>query len=160
MDAGYPRRQTPPVLVCAASTAVATLVAYLSWLGVSTDPAVGQHGHRIGPYQTWQVVGLAITLVLLAAVVGSLGQPRAATAVIPTVATACFGFIAVRAPAADGTWTVGALVILIGGLVAIGATAYLADKVAGRAKHAINHLERPRTGGTTRAAPTGSRAQC
>ncbi|MEP6526335.1 MAG: hypothetical protein ABJA86_04150 [Nocardioidaceae bacterium] len=159
MDAGYPRRQTPPVLVCAASTAVATVVAYLSWVGVSTDPTVGQHGHRIGPYQTWQVVGLAITLVLLAGVVGSLGQPRTATAVIPIVATACFGFIAVRDPAADRMWTVGALLILIGGLVAIGATAYLVDKVVGLAKHAINNLKRPRTGGTTRA-PTGTRAQC
>jgi hypothetical protein len=159
MDAEYPRRQTPPVLVCAASTAVATVVAYLSWLGVSTDPRVGQHGHRIGHYQTWQVVGVAITLVLLAGVVGSLGQPRTATAVIPPVATACFGFIAVRDPAADRTWIVGALLILIGGVVAIGATAYLVDKVAVLAKHGINQLQRPRSGGTTRAR-AGTRAEC
>jgi hypothetical protein len=153
MDAEHPRRQTPPVLVCAASTAVATVVAYLSWLGVSTDPT-GQHGHRIGSYQTWQVVGLAITLALLAGVVGSLGQPRTATAVIPPVATACFGFIAIRDPAADRTWIVGALLILIAGVVAIGATAYLMDKVAGLAKHGVDHLQRP-----TRA-PAGTRAEC
>jgi hypothetical protein len=159
MDAENPRHQTPSVLVCAASTAVATVVAYLSWLGVSTDKTVGQDGPQTGPYQTWQVVGLTITLVLLAGVVGWLGQPLAATVVIPPTAVACFGFIAMRDPAANGTWTVGALLILFGGLVGIGATAYSVHRVAGLAKQAINRLQLPRTAGTTRA-PTGTRAEC
>jgi hypothetical protein len=38
MDADHPRRQTPSVLAYAASTGVATVVAYVSWLGVSTCP--------------------------------------------------------------------------------------------------------------------------
>jgi di/tricarboxylate transporter len=159
MDARNPRRRTPSVLVCAASTALATVVAYLSWLGVSTDKTVGQHGHQIGPYQTWQVVALAVTLVLVAGVVGSLRQPRTATAVIPAVATACFGLIAVRDPAADTSWAVGALLVLIAGLVGIGAAAYSVDKVVGLTEHTINHLQRTRAGGTTRA-PTGTRAEC
>jgi hypothetical protein len=159
MDADHPRRQTPSVLACAASTAVATVVAYLSWLGVSTNNTLGQDANGSGPYQRLQLVGLAITLLLVAAVVGWLGQPGTATVVIPAATTCCFMFIAVRDPAAHAAWAVWACFILIGGLVLIGATAYSGHKMAGLANQTIRRWQQPRTADKTRE-PTRTRAPC
>jgi hypothetical protein len=160
MDADHPRRHTPSVLVCAASTAVATVVAYLSWLGVSTDNTLGRDANETGgPHQTWQVVGLCITLLLVAGVVGWLGQPGTATVVIPAATACCFTFVALRDPAAHAIWAVWALLILFGGLVPIGVTAYSGRKIAELANQTIRRWQQPRTADTTRA-PTGTRAPC
>jgi hypothetical protein len=159
MDADHPRRQTPSVLAYATSASVATVVAYLSWLGVSTNNSFGQDANGPGPYQTWQVVGLAITLLLVAAVIGWLGQPGTATVVIPAAAICCFTFIALPDPAADARWTLWALLMLVGGLVLIGVTAYAGHKIAGLARQAIHRWQQPRTAETP-GAPTGTRAPC
>jgi hypothetical protein len=150
MDADDPRRRPPSVIVCAISTAVATVVAYLCWLGVSTQTSLSRTAHEPNSDQPWQVVGLTITLLLIGGVVGWLGLPVTATVVIPAAATACFTFTALRDPAADGTSAALALLILVGGLVATAAAAFSAHRFAEAANQTMGRWQRPKTASTMR----------
>src|SRR4051812_7300887 len=68
---------------------VATLVDYLGWLAWDQHKDV-HPDHVSGPYQPWQVIGLVLVLILIAAIAGRRRYPWAATVVLPLVMTVCF----------------------------------------------------------------------
>lgn len=94
-----------------AVVAVLTVVGYLAWLGWD------QHKDRIpgtsnfeGPYQPWQVLGLAVTLAAIAVAVAWRDMAAVAIVTIPVVLTVAWSIDA--ADPASGTvganmWPIG-----------------------------------------------------
>lgn len=123
-DPGWPQS-----LAATAAAAAATLLAYLGWLGWD------QHQHRVpgtinfeGPYETWQVYGLATTLAVLAVVVTWRQLGGVAVATIPLVLTVSWSVDAADEKTIGANlWPVGAvflaIVSLLGVLVVWGVTA-------------------------------------
>jgi predicted anti-sigma-YlaC factor YlaD len=111
----WERSVTAAVLVAAV-----TGLGYLGWLGWD------QHKERIpgtssyhGPYQSWQVVGLAATLGLLAIGAAWRGVGRVAIATIPLVLTVAWSYNAATAQTSGANlWPVGAVVLALGSLLA------------------------------------------
>ena len=102
-------------------TAGTTLVAYLGWL------AWDQRKTRIpgsstfeGPYEPWQVIGLGVTLVVLAAAVTWVGRGWVAVAVIPVVLTVAWSVDAATESAPDANlWPIGAAFLAVGSFIGI-----------------------------------------
>jgi len=118
-----------------AATVVITLVAYLGWL------AWDQRQTRIpgtssfeGPYDPWQVIGLAVTLVLLAVVVTWVGRGWVAVVVIPVVLTVAWSIDAAGDNSTDANlWPIGAAFLAVGsflGVVVVYALTRLVKRVA------------------------------
>lgn len=116
-------------LVAAAVVAAVTVLGYLGWLGWD------QKRHRVpgtstfeGPYETWQVIGLAATLTVLAVVVTWRGQGGAAAVTIPPVLTVSWSIDASGDKVIGANmWPVGAVFLALasvtGVLVVWGVTA-------------------------------------
>jgi len=91
--------------------AVATLASYVAWLGWDQTKYRGSDGNLHGPYETWQVVGLVITLGVIAASAGWRRQPWVAVVVMTMVMTACFSYQGATDPLNDGLWPIGAALV-------------------------------------------------
>ncbi|MGW2029584.1 MULTISPECIES: hypothetical protein [Streptomyces] len=112
-------RQEPlkPVLrmLPALAPALAALAAWAAWLGWDQRRDVHADGSTTGPYETWQVIGLVLTL--LVPVYRAVSRGHTASAVLGTTA----GLTA----AAWYDWSddAGGLFVIGVGLVAIGSLA-------------------------------------
>lgn len=98
----------------AALLTAACFAAYWGWLGwdktYQVDPLTGVAS---GPYESWQVVGCALTLVLVAMVAGLARQAAVAMVVMPCAFTIAWSMPA-RATDESGLWAVGAIMTFFG----------------------------------------------
>ncbi len=118
-------RSTKPAwersLVAAVMVAAVTVLSYLGWLGWD------QKRHRVpgtsnieGPYETWQVFGLAATLTVLAIVVTWRGQGGAAALTIPPVLTVSWSIDAADDKVIGANlWPVGALFLALASITGV-----------------------------------------
>jgi len=95
--------------------AVLTVAAYLGWLGWDQQ----RNPDGSGPYEAWQVVGLALTLATMTAIVSwrsaDVTQPLASVAVITALLTLAFSIDAATDRTPDASmWPAGAI-LLYGG---------------------------------------------
>lgn len=113
-------------LVAAAGVAAACFGAHWGWLGwdmtYQVDPATGATS---GPYEPWQVVGCALSLVLTAAIAGFLRQAMVAMVVLPVAYTLAWS-IPARAADYTGLWAVGAALVLMATVAGVCVVAPLA----------------------------------
>lgn len=123
-DFAAPTVGVPASIVVAAGW---TLANYVGWLGLdqrygSTPSGAG------GPYEAWQVIGLASSLSVVAAVIGARGRPFLASSVMAVVMTVCFSVDAASVGETDtqGLWPIGATYIFFGVYGGIGVVAYAA----------------------------------
>ena len=107
---------------------LATALAYLAWLGWDQHKDIGPDGET-GPYQAWQVIGLVLTIGIIAAYAGWRGHPVEAIVVITLVLTIVWSIDAATDPEDDGLWPVGAFLLFIGSLVGVSVVALVADLV-------------------------------
>jgi hypothetical protein len=119
------------------AVAVAAALCWLAWLGwdhdYQVDPATGVTS---GPYQTWQVIGCAATLLaLLVAAVWAGLNPWLASVALTVSFTVCWTVQAARADD-TGMYGVGTVLLLAGlgaGSVAVAAvTRALRRRARGR----------------------------
>jgi hypothetical protein len=129
-------------LLTAGGVALATVAAYLLWLGWDQHYDRAPDGSVTGPYAAWQVVGLVLTLVVIAGACGWKQRPGTAVVVISWVLTLCFAVDAVTEPPEhnDGLWVIGAVMVLGGALfgtatVAGAATALARNRMGARNRH-------------------------
>lgn len=115
-----PRIVARPSSVATATFAAAilTVLGYLGWLGWD------QHKYRVpgttqieGPYEPWQVVGLAVTLAAVAAVLAWRRMSVAATLTITVVLTLAWSVDAATETTQDANlWPLGAGFLAVGTL--------------------------------------------
>jgi hypothetical protein len=111
---------------------VGTAVLYVAFLGWNTtqDPAT-----CTGPYDAAQVAGLGVGMVVLVVVAALFRAELAAAAAATVEVTVLYAVdaITIDDPCAEAsTWPVGALLILVGAGVVLGAVALLAGRVRRR----------------------------
>lgn len=111
----------PSVTVVAGAVALGTLIAYLAWLGWDQTKELGADGYLHGPYQSWQVAGLVITIVALASIGGRLMPPLLSAFVISVVLTLTWSVDAATDPGMenDGLWPIGSIMIAAGSFTAV-----------------------------------------
>ncbi|BCL15540.1 hypothetical protein [Micromonospora sagamiensis] len=123
-----------PVLWMVALGAAAAL-AYLAFLGwdreKDLDPVTGS---ETGPYEAWQVVGLALVVGVLAFVAGRKHQVVAALVAIPAALTLAFVGTAVTGPE-PGFWPIGAALVALGSAAGTALVALIGRSAANR-RHA------------------------
>jgi hypothetical protein len=107
---------------------VTTVLAYAAWLGWDQHKDIGPDGET-GPYQAWQVIGLVLTIGIIAAVAGWRGHSVEAIVMITLVLTVAFSIDASTDPEADGLWLVGAFMLFVGSLVGVSVVALAAELV-------------------------------
>jgi hypothetical protein len=103
-----------------AVSAALTVTAYLGWLGWDQQ----RRPDGTGPYEAWQVVGLALTLATMTAVISwrstDFTQPLAAVGVVTAVLTAAWSIDAATETTPDANlWPVGAIFLLGGTTVGL-----------------------------------------
>ncbi|WP_067479008.1 hypothetical protein [Actinomadura hibisca] len=99
-----------------AVAALVTTVAYWAWLGWDRERVVQPDGHETGPYETWQVAGLVVTLLVCGVIVARLGAPVAA--VVATTAALTVSWSISAATSDDsGLWPIGAALVCVGTLI-------------------------------------------
>ncbi len=115
---------------------IATVAAYMGWLAWDRTDFVGDDGRLHGPYETWQVIGLALTLALVAAVVGWRQWPWSAAVTITVVLTVSWSLNAVTDPG-DGAslWPVGAAMLATGTFAGTIVAAVAAEAVSMRRRN-------------------------
>ncbi|ADG73401.1 conserved hypothetical protein [Cellulomonas flavigena DSM 20109] len=120
-----------------ALVAVLSAACWLAWMGWDTqyqvDPATGD---ATGPYEAWQVIGCAVSLVGVAVLaVRLLGAGWA----VPVVAVAfTLAWVGTSAPSDEsGLWAVGAVLVLLGTAVGTVVVALVVRAVRrrGRPRH-------------------------
>lgn len=110
----------------AAAVGTATALAYLVWLGWDRqrdiDPVTQEMS---GPYEVWQVVGVAVVLALIAGMAAWVGHPIVAAVVITLVFTVCWSVGAATDPHVVGAnpWPIGAVGVAVGCLSGMGVVA-------------------------------------
>jgi hypothetical protein len=109
------RRSSRFQIVGVLAVAVGSALSWLAWMGwdqqYQVDPATGVSS---GPYEAWQVIGCALSLLVL--FVGALSagvRPLPASAALTLAFTVAW---TVQAAAADdtGLYAVGAIMLLLG----------------------------------------------
>lgn len=125
------KRSFPRVSLIALALALATLVNYLVWLGWDQQKDIGPDGSVSGPYQSWQVIGLILTMVLITAVAGWCGHPWVAGIVTAAVLTLCWSVDAATDADSDGLWPVGAVLVAVGSFIGLTFVAHLAAALRG-----------------------------
>lgn len=106
---GLPLRLLAPVVL-----GLAAALAYLAALGWDQQRDLQPDGSETGPYEQWQVVGLAVVVVLLAVIGGRIGIPWLAALAISVSLTWSFAYDATHGPSDDGLWPIAAALILLG----------------------------------------------
>ena len=109
------------LLGVSAVTAGATLVAYLGWLGWDQRKTrIPGTSDLEGPYEAWQVIGLGVTLVGLAAAVTWIGRGWVSVVIIPVVLTVAWSVDAATDNAPDANlWPIGAAFLAVGSFIGI-----------------------------------------
>jgi len=107
--------------------AVLTVVAYLGWLGWDQQ----RNPDGSGPYDAWQVVGLALTLATMTAIVSwrsaDVTQPLASVAMITALLTLAFSIDAATDRTPDASmWPAGAILLYSGAASGLVVAAVLA----------------------------------
>jgi len=119
-----PPRTRGSTLLWSVTLGAGTVAAYGAFLGwdqrKDLDPATAA---LTGPYQPWQVIGLAAAAALLAFEAGRRGRPGLAVLMVPVVLTACFSVDAATEADGDGLWPIGAALVALGSLLGTGAAA-------------------------------------
>jgi len=102
-------------------TAGVTLVAFLGWLAWDQQKTrIPGTSNLDGPYDPWQVIGLGVTLVLLAAALTWIGRGWIAVVVIPVVLTAAWSVDAAGDNSADANlWPIGAAFLGVGSFIGV-----------------------------------------
>ena len=125
-------------LASALVLAALTAAAWYGWLGwdheYQTDPVTNVVS---GPYETWQVAGLAVTLLGLAIGAVVLVSPLFPLVVMPLAFTVAWSVDAARQDE-TGLWGAGALFILVGMSLAGVVLAVLANALLGRRPHRVS----------------------
>lgn len=101
-------------LLVAAGLAAATVAVWWLWLGRDTEYRVDLvTGATSGPYEAGQVIGCAVSFIVLAVVGGLLAPPWY---VVPAMTLPFTIAWSVNAATSDesGLWVVGAVLVLIG----------------------------------------------
>ncbi|MEU4570566.1 hypothetical protein [Micromonospora sp. NPDC023956] len=110
----------------------ATALAYLALLGWDREKDLNPvTGAETGPYEAWQVVGLALVVAALAFVAGRRRQVVAALVAIPTALTLAFVVSAVTGPE-PGFWPIGAALMALGSAAGTAVAALLGRGTARR----------------------------
>ncbi len=97
-------------------SALAAVVAYVAWLGWNAEKTV-QPGStsETGPYEAWQVVGLALTWVVVVAVATWVANSWVAVAGGTAGLVGAWVADITTHPTADaGLWPIGAVLIVLG----------------------------------------------
>jgi hypothetical protein len=117
---------------------------YLVWLGWDQRYDVDAEGVVTGPYEPWQVIGLAVVLGGLAAFAGGRRQPEVAVAAIPVVITVCFAVDAATQTDTHGAslWPIGVGLVAVGSLAGTAAVANLVAAIAWRHERPRDVTER------------------
>lgn len=100
------------VIACLLLVAGLTALTWYGWLGHDHEYQVDAAGVAHGPYETWQVVGCALTLLALALVTALLSRPNLVFA-IPVALTLAWSIDAASQDE-TGLWIVGAFMVLVG----------------------------------------------
>ena len=109
----------------------ATLANYLGWLGWDQTKYRGPDGYLHGPYESWQFVGLALGLAVIAAMAGWRHRPWEAVVSATVVMMLCFAVAGAMDPRNDGLFVVGAFVAAGHTFTLVGIAALVADGIAG-----------------------------
>ena len=117
--------------VTGVAVAVLTAVSYLCWLGWDQEYDRHPDGHLTGPYQAWQVVGLAACIGVGAAWAGWRRHPWVGALVSSVVLTTCWSVDAATDEPNQGLWPIGAFFVSMGSLFG---TTLVALLVAERAR--------------------------
>jgi hypothetical protein len=117
----------PGVLVMLAAAAVLVYAGFLGWDRTEdVDPVTGS---STGPYDTWQIACVAVSLGLLAYYGGRARHAWAASAAVSLGFTAAWSVGAATAETEDANlWPVGAAFLLAGSLVSTAAVALLTQR--------------------------------
>jgi hypothetical protein len=111
--------------------AVLTAASYASWIGWDQNKTLGSDGYQHGPYDTWQVVGLVVSLAVLALAAGWHQHAVLGAVVISATTTLLFSVDAATDVGSDGLWGVGAVLVAVGamaGSIAVGKLGTLATR--------------------------------
>ncbi|WP_019145614.1 hypothetical protein [Aeromicrobium massiliense] len=119
-------------IVGALGVVVLAWASWWGWMGWDTeyqlDPATGNES---GPYETWQVVGSALCVVLLVAVATLVRGRR--TAIVATTLGYTLGWCVTSLPEDEsGLALVGAFMVLVGVGAGSAVVAWLADRLLHR----------------------------
>ena len=119
MTAQKPHASKPPTssLQAAAALVAATALTYMVWLGWDRQRDVDPVTHETsGPYEVWQVIGVAAVLALLAGTAAWLRHPMAAIVVIPVTFIVCWSVGAATDTHVVGAnlWPIGAVGVAVG----------------------------------------------
>ncbi len=102
-------------VAAAVSAGVSTTLAYFAWLGWHEKQVYDARGIAHGPYETWQVLGLAVTLAALAFVGGWLRQAKPTAIAMTLVLVVVWSVDAATQASEDASlWPVGAVLLAIG----------------------------------------------
>ena len=113
-----PQRPTFPFWTALALAGMA-LATWAAWLGWDQHRDVHPDGSTTGPYEAWQVIGLGLTL--LAPVCWAAYRSSAMAAVSGTTAGLTAAAFYDWSDAASGLYAVGAVMVMLGSLLATGA---------------------------------------
>jgi peptidoglycan/LPS O-acetylase OafA/YrhL len=141
-DADYPRFREPEAIrmKVAVVAVVLAVAAWLAWLGWDQQRSPDE----TGPYDAWQVVGLALTLAVLAAVSSwwsaDLAQAMVVVILMAAALTVSFSIDAATEKTPDANlWPVGAILLFAGTMLGLWAVAGLT-----RAGWQWTHRAKPR----------------
>lgn len=97
--------------------AAATALTYMVWLGWDRQRDVNPVTQESsGPYEAWQVIGVAVVLALIAGMAAWVGHPIVGVVVTTLVFTLCWSVGAATDPHVVGAnlWPIGAVAVLAG----------------------------------------------
>jgi hypothetical protein len=117
-----------------------TALAYLGWLGWHADQHQVPGTNRIeGPYEPWQVVGLALTLAAIVAVATWLRHGLIPVVTVTAVLTVMWSFDAASQHTDDANiWPVGAFFVLVGSGLGLSLVSVIVTALRGAPTNAVS----------------------
>ncbi len=113
-------------------SAVATLAAYMAFLGWDHKKVLGPDGNLHGPYEAWQVVGFSAVMALIAAAVGWVSRSLAGAIGCTVMLTVGASIDASNDVENDGLWPLGVTFLAIGTFTVLLAITYIAARESRR----------------------------
>jgi len=120
------------LLAVAGYLAAATVLAYLAWLAWDQHYDEAPDGGLSGPYQAWQVIGLVLTIGLLAVVAGWRQHPILAVIAIPIPLTVCFAVDWATDTPNQGLWPIGVALIVTAAIWGVTLVSFVSAGLATR----------------------------